>query len=553
MATLAQLEKAFIQADDAGNTEDAKAFADAIREMRSASKTPEKQTIYNEETVYDPVTGVPISSGGGGESAKGATGKIAKGLETLVSVPAAFSAGASNVASSLGSMLPGSAGQYFKEMGQQSQGMVKGMGQATDSGYVLPAAQMAGEITAVSPAGRLIGGGLQKVAPKVPQSLIQAIQTSGGSGGNLATRAAGGAIAGGASAGVLNPDDALLGASIGATLPFVGAAASKLFGSANQSDDMVKAINAARESGYVIPPTQANPTLTNRLLEGYAGKLTTAQNASAKNQEVTNKLAAKALGLSDDVQITPEVLDGVRAEAGKAYEALAALPIKEGSKASTLMNTPGAAKIDPRQMVYDLRVARNNSTAYYNSYGRTADPEALTKAQAFKKEAAQLESALENYAKSIGRSDLVPELRNARQLIAKTYTVEKALNPTTGSVNAQKLAGQLEKGKPLSGELKDIAEFSQRFKTATKTPEQMGSLPQFSPIDVATGIGSVGVSQYTDNPLYLALAGGRPVARSLALSPVVQNRLAQKPKDINQLLELLRTASPSMASQMFGN
>ena len=52
---------------------------------------------------------------------------------------------------------------------------------------------------------------------------------------------------------------------------------------------MMAAIQAARSQGYVIPPTQANPTLGNRLLEGMAGKLTTAQNASAANQGVTNR------------------------------------------------------------------------------------------------------------------------------------------------------------------------------------------------------------------------------------------------------------------------
>ena len=537
----------------------AKDFADkeltAVDRKSSAPKEPKKQTIYKEETVYDPVTGVPLYSGGDGEGATGKTATVANLLEKLVATPTAFSAGASKVMSGLGSMLPSSAGQYFKEMGQQSQGLTKGLGQATGSNIAIPAAEMAGEITASMPAGRVLADIAQKstTVAKAAPNLLEAIRTSGGAGGGLLTRSAGGAIAGGASAGVLNPEDALLGSAIGGAIPIVGAGASKILSTAPQTEDLAKAIATAREAGYVIPPTQANPTFLNRVIEGTAGKLTTAQNASAKNQLVTNKLAANALGLADDVQITPEILDEVRKTAGQAYEALATLPVKEGSKASSLTNAPAIAKIDPAQMVYDLRVARNDSNAYYKNYERTADPEALTKARNLKAEAMKIETALENYAKSIGYSDLVPELRNARELIAKTYTVEKALNKTTGSVNAQKLASELEKGKPLTDQLKQVAQFAQRFKTASKPVESMGSLPQVSPLDFYAGVAGLGASQYADKPEYAALAGVRPAMRALALSPLVQNRLIQQPKSIQELLDLLRTATPSTATEIYSN
>lgn len=557
----------------------AKDFGDkeltAVDRKSSVAKEPKKQTIYKEETVYDPITGVPLYSGGDGEGATGKTATVANLLEKLVATPTAFSAGASKVMSGLGSLagkvLPNDAqtlsslvteqkptnavSRFFNEMGQQSQGLTKGLSQATGSNIAIPAAEMAGEITASMPAGRVLADLAQKstTVAKAAPNLLEAIRTSGGAGGGLLTRSAGGAIAGGASAGVLNPEDALLGSAIGGAIPIVGAGASKILSTAPQTEDLVKAIATAREAGYVIPPTQANPTFLNRVIEGTAGKLTTAQNASAKNQLVTNKLAANALGLADDVQITPEILDEVRKTAGQAYEALATLPVKEGSKASSLTNAPAIAKIDPAQMVYDLRVARNDSNAYYKNYERTADPEALTKARNLKAEAMKIETALENYAKSIGYSDLVPELRNARELIAKTYTVEKALNKTTGSVNAQKLASELEKGKPLTDQLKQVAQFAQRFKTASKPVESMGSLPQVSPLDFYAGVAGLGASQYADKPEYAALAGVRPAMRALALSPLVQNRLIQQPKSIQELLDLLRTATPSAATEIYSN
>jgi hypothetical protein len=255
-----------------------------------------------------------------------------------------------------------------------------------------------------------------------------------------------------------------------------------------------------------------------------SGKITTAQNASARNQAVTNAKAARALGLADDVKITPEVLDEVRTAAGQAYREVAELPPLPAVRADSITNTPASAEINPAQMVFDLRKARNDATAWYASYGRTASPDALESAKSAAAAAKTLEQGLEDYAKSVGRDDLVPAMVEARKLLAKSYSVEKALNPTTGSVDARKLAAQLAKGKPLSGDLKDAAEFAARFPKAAQTVEGMGSLPQTSPLD--WGLAG-GLSMATSNPLLLATAMARPAARAATLSPMVQNRLVQ--------------------------
>jgi hypothetical protein len=63
----------------------------------------------------------------------------------------------------------------------------------------------------------MIPGAAQKAAP-----LIEALRTGGMSGGNLATRMAGGAGTGGTAATLINPDDAGAGAAIGGALPVVG-------------------------------------------------------------------------------------------------------------------------------------------------------------------------------------------------------------------------------------------------------------------------------------------------------------------------------------------
>jgi hypothetical protein len=81
----------------------------------------------------------------------------------------------------------------------------------------------------------------------------------------------------------------------------------------------------------------------------------------------------------------------------------------------------------------------------------------------------------------------------------------------------------LKKGKPLTEELKTAAEFATQFPKATQTIESMGSLPQTSPLDLATA----GIASAITSPAALASLGVRPGARAAALSGPIQNRLVQ--------------------------
>lgn len=444
--------------------------------------------------------------------------------------------------------------------------------------------QLVGEVAATLPVGGLLAKGLSAVPAISARAapLIEAIRTAGGGGGNLATRAAGGAIVGGLGSAMIDQDSAGLGATLGAAIPVVGAGVSRLIPKATQTPEMASAITAARESGYVIPPTQANPTLLNRVLEGTAGKLTTAQNASARNQQVTNKLAARSLGLADDTPITPELLSNIRATAGEAYDAIANSGLikpklyagltdtgmlKMSSKYSEALDdiakpfvtaAKGFPESTPSPVIDLVNSLKSNSFDASSAVSmikqlRTGADDAFRSGntdvgRASKSIANLLENSVEDHLKKTGSTDLLKEFRNSRQLIAKTYSIEKALNQTTGSVDAAKLAGQLQKGKPLSGELRQAAQFAQAFPKAARTPEQMGSLPQFSPLDVTAG---AGISAVLQNPAYLATLGVRPTARAAALSPYVQNRLVQNPNDISQLLEILRTATPPAITGLY--
>jgi hypothetical protein len=412
---------------------------------------------------------------------------------------------------------------------------------AAVKGQFLPQlARFGGNIAATAPAVTALGGAVAPMLPRLGSAIRSGGMTTGAApvgaaarAGDMGIRMAGGAVGGGVAAGMVNPDDVGTGAVIGALAPpvvqglgRVGQAVGNTLRGPTQSPQLAQAVTDARQAGYVIPPTQARPTLGNRILEGFSGKITTAQNASARNQGVTNRLAAEALDLPGDTQITTDVLDKVRAEAGKAYAALEALPKRPAVAADTLTNRPAMPALDPKAAVFDLRKARNDATAWFRSYGRTADPDALAKAQAAASDAKRLESALEDYAQGLNKPELVQALRDARVRIAKTYTVENALNTTTGSVDARKLAADLKKGKPLSGQLKQAGAFAEQFPKAAQPVEGMGSLPQTSPLD---WLASGSLSMATSNPLMMAGVAARPLARAGVLSGPVQNRLLQPP------------------------
>ncbi len=402
--------------------------------------------------------------------------------------------------------------------------------------------RVGGQIAATLPVGGALGAGVKAagVAGALPKAAIplgEAIASGGLSaqGAGMATRAAGGAISGGATAGLVNPDQALTGAAIGAALPVVVRGAGKVGGAITSSmrgpevaPGIAKAAESAAESGFVIPPTLAKPTLGNRLLEGLAGKASVAQNASMRNQTVTNQLAAKEIGLPADTTITPQLLKEIRDNAGQAYKAVASMPVKQAERAQPMFNKPASPEINPAQMVEDLKQARNDAQGWFKAYNRSASPEDLATAKAKEALSKRLESGLESYAESLGQPDLLQGLRDARTLIAKTYSVERALNPTTGSIDAQTLAKLAKKG-VLTGGLKASANLATAFPKAAQSVEKMGSLPQLSPLDWAAAGSMAAATGFS--PVAATGLVARPLARAAALSGPVQRGLSQAAQD----------------------
>lgn len=421
--------------------------------------------------------------------------------------------------------------------------------------------QVGGEVLTTLPVGGALGAvvkgaGAAASLPRVA-ALGDAIATGGMSapGAGLATRALGGAINGGATAGLVNPDEAGTGAAIGAAVPLaaralgqVGGALGSAFRGREVAPGVLQAAEDAQRAGFTLPPSQVNPTLVNQALEGLGGKIKTAQQASLRNQEGVNTLVRSELGLNAGEQITPDVLRNIRQTAGAAYDAVGSTGVITPTSAynraldnitapyrRAAQGFPDAApnpviaqidslrsgQFDARSAIDKIRELRDMADAAYRRGEKDMG-------RAFKGGASALENAIEQHLATNGFPvSMLDDFRSARQTIARTYSVEQALNGTTGDVSGRKLAAQLAKGKPLSGGLDTAARAAQAFPKAFQDPAVIGSVTHFSPLDVAAtvmaGAAGAGVAS-------LGVPLARTAARSAALSGPIQRSLAQAPQ-----------------------
>lgn len=347
-----------------------------------------------------------------------------------------------------------------------------------------------------------------------------------------------------------------LGDALGAGARWVADRATQRF-AANQATTAPRmaAAKAASEAGYVIPPADLQPGAITEALSGLSGKIKTAQVASQRNQLATNDLARRAVGIPEGAPITQDSLAAIRANAGKAYDAVrgagpitadqqygAALDNLAAAYKNVVPDFPQLARSDVPAMMgglkkdgFDASVAVDAIRALRaradqafrtgdNEMGKAAkaaasELEALIERNLQARELAQ--TAIGNASGKLTAPGQLPgatlsDFRDARQLMAKTYTLQKALNNETGDVSAQVLARDLAKGKPLSGELQQIAQIATAFPKATQALKEAPKAT--SPLDWALG----GMSAGMMNPVPAMVAAARPAARSLLLSPMYQ-------------------------------
>ena len=292
-------------------------------------------------------------------------------------------------------------------------------------------------------------------------------------------------------------------------------------------------LRAAQQEGYAVTPGSVSPTGKNILAERMAGKTHLEQLASVQNQTVTDKLARRAVGISDTAPLTSTAMQDIRkAEYIKGYEPIKQIgEIKtdpaflddlisvESKYAGAGASFPGAVPESVTKLIKNFTVDKFNSkdavevtrTLRDEAKGNFRKGEdALAKAQI------DVSNALENQiersltaSNNANAADMLEQFRLSRQRMAVSHTIEDAIKEGGGSVIASKLARDIQSGKYVSGDVKTIAEFANVFPRVSQTPSQIG----------APGAGTVlgrslsGLSAAAAG--YLA-SGGSPVATGIS-------------------------------------
>lgn len=307
-------------------------------------------------------------------------------------------------------------------------------------------------------------------------------------------------------------------------------------------------IATARGIGLKIPPTEGGGPV-GKVLEGVSGKIQTEMAFSRANAKVINKTAAKDIGLNDKQPLTEGNIERLKQKEFKTYDRVKNVgritadeefrqeleKVKERTeqaqedypgdtnekidKEIAKFNRPGADSSSMLEKVKSLRQRAGKNM-------QSADAETFELGIAQKKIATALENQIDRHV-AVTDPGLIGDFRASRQRLAKIYNVEDALGPN-GNLSAAVLKRQYDRGVPLSGGLKSIAESYAEFPKVMRYVDNLGGHAPFSALDYLVG----GVEAVANPSSVARLAGTlalRPIARA-AIGTDLYQRSAIKPR-----------------------
>lgn len=366
------------------------------------------------------------------------------------------------------------------------------------------AGNISGNIAAIAPAA-VIPGVNSVAGAGAMGAIVAGLQPTEGVGERLTNMAVGGGMGAGTQA-VAGPLAQRLGER--AAIKEREALAAELRNSVRD-----QTLREGHQAGFVVPPSAVNrPTFIGGRMESLAGKAALNQEASLRNQSVTDDLARKAAGLQPDEPISTATLKAARQRMSVPYQEAAGL----SPQAASDLDLVKSAKIE--------------SKLQWGHFNRSGDPNAFKAANAADATADAALNRIEQTAQSAGKAGLVRELRKARVDIARNHEVRNALNAGDGSVDASTIGRAFDRNPDrFSGELKTIGAFQQAFPKFM----QEGSKVQAPGVGktelLASALLAGGGGMATGDPTGL-LAGLAPFAshpaRALMLSRALQSAIA---------------------------
>lgn len=301
------------------------------------------------------------------------------------------------------------------------------------------------------------------------------------------------------------------------------------------------------------------------------------QTAAVTNQKVTNRLVREEFGLPRSAPLSFSTLEGIRRKAGEAYKAVKGsgdvvtdqnylddltnlsksadelkadfpdLDIAGSKEIQGLQNGLLREKFSANgalEVIKELRHSASKNLAW-----NVDDPAKKALGMAQREAAGIVEDQVIRHLQSQGKGALANAFDKGRQTIAKTYSVQAALNEGSGNVVAGKLGAQLRKGKYLSGNLEKIARYASSVESGV-VKESVGS-PGVSALIAGASMGGGGAGLAMGNPGAAAVLAGLPLAREGArralLSSVGQKVAAPGYNANNSLLQLMHGFAPLSA------
>lgn len=435
----------------------------------------------------------------------------------------------------------------------------------------------AGEIIPTLPAGGLITGALRVALPAATAirgaPLLNAISSAGfrtgaapaatlaGKAADLGIRSLGGGITGGVSAGLVNPDDAGMGAMIGGALPgaakaagfgteMLGKGARKIIASNAVAPEVAQLADRAKQLGIDIPADRiANSKLLNATAASlnyvpFSGRAATEK----KMQDQLNRALSRTFGQDTD-QVTmglrkaSEDLGGefdrvLQANTVRVDEPFLAALSQAETRAAAELET-GQASIIKKQI--DEIMAKASETgqidgqAAYNikktldRIGKRNSPEAFY--------AIDLKGDLmEALNRSMTPADAAA-FAKTRQHYGSMLTLDKlAQNGVDGDVSIARIANMKNIG---NKDLQELADISAQFLKAREG--QHGAMQRVS-------LG--GLAAFTGYPGALAtgVVAGRS-ANALLNSNMLKNAVMGRPSGSNRLLDMI--TDPRLQQQAY--
>ena len=466
MATLEQLSAALVKADAAGNADDAKAFADAIRQMKSAPSgggipVGRRGNLADQIPGYGgPVPAAPQAP------AQGYGGPLPEALmapiETAVTLGTGLVTAPIVEASKIGGTLL--SGKYGTQEGIRAGEAVGRKVQQFFQPAISPTAQ--GQVESIGNA--LASTGLQGVPLNVLGDLQRGVAP------------------------------ALRATADTVRAPLAARAETIKQARIRESQINAPRIDAAKDAfdmGFALDPALSNPSAANRMRAATVGSTALHSNLSKLNLPKVAMRAKEDMGLPETMKLDAKAFDTAMdaPKISEPYDKVRAIPsivaddavlteldnlriapaIGDTGQAASVNNFLDTVKqqlqsgANGKTIVDGIRQRRRDAQAIYNQQSagiNPPSPEAIARADVSMGVAKALENAIEN---SIADPRLLAEFRTARALAGRINDYRRATNLATGVVDPQELAKLAAKGEPLSGNLAKIAN------TAANFPENM--------------------------------------------------------------------------------